>query len=112
VRVLWHINSLFLTVDTDADLQVEKMRFEALRCMTRAYRPTLQVSYIGHVLGFIGFSSSEASPVKEQEELDECEEWLRAHGAVLVNDAELIVDCKVCKLSFLAFYLYFHILST
>lgn len=73
------------------------MRFEALRCMTRAYRPTLQASYIGRILGFIGFGASESSSERDQEELDECEEWLRAHGAVLVNDneGELCMDCKV-----------------
>ncbi|KAI5066212.1 hypothetical protein GOP47_0018836 [Adiantum capillus-veneris] len=78
------------------DLYVEKMRFEALRCMTRAYRPTLQVSYIGRILGFIGFGASDYSSEKDQEDLDECEEWLRAHGAILVNDneGELCVDCK------------------
>eukprot|EP00250_Pteridium_aquilinum_P020939 c24992_g1_i2 orf=676-3387(-) len=78
------------------DLYVEKMRFEALRCMARAYRPTLQASYIGRVLGFIGFGTSESSSERDQEDLDECEEWLRAHGAVLVNDNEgdLCVDCK------------------
>lgn len=78
------------------DLYVPKMRFEALRCMTRAYRPTLQASYIGRILGFIGFGASESSSERDQEELDECEEWLRAHGAVLVNDneGELCMDCK------------------
>ncbi|KAH7428382.1 hypothetical protein KP509_10G090000 [Ceratopteris richardii] len=77
------------------DLYVEKMRFEALRCMTRAYRPILQVSYIGRILGFTGFGALEGSYEKDQEDLDECEEWLRAHGAILVStESELCVDCK------------------
>ncbi|MCO5615030.1 hypothetical protein L7F22_069318 [Adiantum nelumboides] len=78
------------------DLYIEKMRFEALRCMTRAYRPSLQVSYIGRILGFIGFGASDHSSEKDPEDLEECEEWLRAHGAILVtdNEGELCVDCK------------------
>lgn len=78
------------------DLYVEKMRFEALRCMSRAYRPTLPVSFIGRILGFIGLGSETGSE-RDSDGYDECEEWLRAHGANLMNDngsGEMCMDCK------------------
>eukprot|EP00252_Welwitschia_mirabilis_P019719 TRINITY_DN4645_c0_g1_i4.p1 TRINITY_DN4645_c0_g1~~TRINITY_DN4645_c0_g1_i4.p1 ORF type:complete len:920 (+),score=183.14 TRINITY_DN4645_c0_g1_i4:460-3219(+) len=57
------------------DLYVEKMRFEAIRCISRAYRPTVPVSFIAETLGFTDIDG-----------VDACEEWLKAHGAVLVTE--------------------------
>ncbi|XP_042511415.1 SAC3 family protein A-like isoform X2 [Macadamia integrifolia] len=79
------------------DLYVEKMRFEGVRCMSRAYRPTLPVAYIAQVLGFrTGSPTTEGSEEKDMDGLEECEEWLRAHGACLITDnsGEMQLDTK------------------
>ncbi|KAJ4972083.1 hypothetical protein NE237_005182 [Protea cynaroides] len=48
------------------DLYVEKMRFEAVRCVSRSYLPTLPVAYIAQVLGFTTvFPTTEASEEKD-----------------------------------------------
>ncbi|KAL9249757.1 SAC3 family protein A-like protein [Drosera capensis] len=70
------------------DLYVEKMRFEAVKCMSRAYRPTVPVSYIAYVLGFNSLPAVEGSYEKEGEGMEECADWLRAHGACVITDAE------------------------
>ncbi|XP_043693066.1 SAC3 family protein A-like isoform X2 [Telopea speciosissima] len=79
------------------DLYVEKMRFEAVRCMSRAYRPTVPVTYIAQVLGFATvLPTIEGSEEKDMDGLEECEEWLRAHGACLITDnsGEMQLDTK------------------
>ncbi|XP_020248458.1 SAC3 family protein A isoform X2 [Asparagus officinalis] len=79
------------------DLYVEKMRFSAIKCMCKSYRPTIPLSYIAQTLGF----SREAQIADGEDEdaikLEECEEWLKAHGAVLTVDGsgEHQVDTKV-----------------
>lgn len=75
-----------------ADLYVEKMRYAAVKCMTRSYRPTLPVSYVAQVLGF------QSSDEKDSGALEECTEWLKAHGACLATDTsgEVMLDAKVC----------------
>ncbi|XP_010554566.1 PREDICTED: SAC3 family protein A-like isoform X2 [Tarenaya hassleriana] len=72
------------------DLFVEKMRFKAVNCMTRACRPTVPVSYLAQVLGFTG------SDEKETDGMEECSEWLKAHGATLITDdnGEMLLDAK------------------
>ncbi|XP_031505078.1 SAC3 family protein A isoform X1 [Nymphaea colorata] len=74
-------------------LYMEKMRFEAVRCMSRAYRPAVPVAFVARVLGFV-----DIVPVKGEDAdgLSECEEWLRAHGASLHDDqgGELVLDTK------------------
>ena len=76
------------------DLYIEKMRYAALKCITRSYRPALPVSYVAQVLGF---SSAEVSDEKEIGGLEECAEWLKAHGASLATDnsGEMMLDAKV-----------------
>ncbi|VAH20004.1 unnamed protein product [Triticum turgidum subsp. durum] len=70
------------------DLYVERMRFEAIKCMSRSYRPTVPVGYVAQVLGFL---------LDGEDRLEECEIWLKAHGAVLSvdNSGELQIDTKV-----------------
>lgn len=82
-----------------ADLYVEKMRYAAVKCMCRSYRPTLPVSYIAQVLGFSSVLLVEPSGKKDTDGLDECVEWLKAHGACLITDnsGEMLLDSKVCK---------------
>ncbi|CAN6455392.1 unnamed protein product [Victoria cruziana] len=74
-------------------LNVEKMRFEAVRCMSRAYRPALPVAFVARVMGFM-----DTVPVKGEgaEGLSGCEEWLKAHGAILHDDqsGDLLLDTK------------------
>ena len=64
------------------------MRFEAIKCMSRSYRPTVPVGYVAQVLGFL---------LDGEDRLEECEIWLKAHGAVLSvdNSGELQIDTKV-----------------
>lgn len=81
-----------------ADLYVEKMRFKAVSCMSRSYRPTVPVSYVAQVLGFTGVSpTNEECEERDSDGLEECVEWLKAHGASLVTDAngEVQLDAKV-----------------
>ncbi|GAV77256.1 SAC3_GANP domain-containing protein [Cephalotus follicularis] len=86
------------------DLYVEKMRYKAVNCMSRSYRPTVPVSYIAQVLGFtIVAPTSKGSDEKEKDSdgLEECIEWLKAHGACLVtdNNGEMQLDAKVSSSS-------------
>lgn len=75
------------------DLYVEKMRYAAVKSMTRSYRPTLPVSYVAQVLGF---QSTEPSDENDTGGLEECTEWLKTHGACLVmdNSGEMMLDAK------------------
>ncbi|XP_057981811.1 SAC3 family protein A [Malania oleifera] len=84
------------------DLYVEKMRYAAVRCMSRSYRPMVPVSYIAKVLGFISvLSPVEGSEVRDADGLEECVEWLKAHGACLVGDSigETQLDTKASSSS-------------
>ncbi|XP_057789186.1 SAC3 family protein A isoform X2 [Salvia miltiorrhiza] len=80
------------------DLYVEKMRYAAVKCISRSYRPTVPVSYISQILGFSSaMPTSEPSDEKEVEGVEECMEWLKAHGACLISDGseEMLLDTKV-----------------
>lgn len=75
------------------------MRFIAIKCICKSYRPTLPVSYIARNLGF-----SRGEETTDVEDMDasglyECEEWLKAHGAVLTvdNNGENLLDTKVIQ---------------
>ena len=72
------------------------MRFEAIKCMSKSYRPTVPVRYATRALGFTRVD--ELCEANVADGLEECEEWLRAHGAVLAvdeNNGELQIDTKV-----------------
>ncbi|XP_021722302.1 SAC3 family protein A-like isoform X1 [Chenopodium quinoa] len=83
------------------DLCVEKMRFEAVKCMSRTYRPTIPVSYVAQVLGFSSVSEGEGADEGDVDGLEECMEWLKAHGACLIadNNGEMMIDAKVSSSS-------------
>ncbi|XP_062086000.1 SAC3 family protein A-like isoform X3 [Humulus lupulus] len=66
------------------DLYVEKMRFKAVCCISRSYRPTLHVSYIAQVLGFSSGASD--NDEKDSDGLEECIEWLKAHDTSPIAD--------------------------
>ncbi|XP_049404917.1 SAC3 family protein A isoform X2 [Solanum stenotomum] len=77
------------------DLYADKMRYAAVRCMSRSNRPTVPVTYIAQVLGF----TSVVSTTEESEDTDgaeDCVEWLKAHGACLTFDSsgEMQFDAK------------------
>ncbi|XP_065872057.1 SAC3 family protein A isoform X2 [Euphorbia lathyris] len=76
------------------DLCVEKIRYKAVSCMSRSYRPMVPVAYVAQVLGFSGMG--EGNDEKISTGLEECMEWLRAHGACLVADSigEMQLDTK------------------
>lgn len=82
-----------------ADLYVEKMRYKAVTFMSRSCRPTIPVSYIVQVLGFIG-AASEGTDEKETDGMEECLEWLKTHGANLITDSngDMLLDTKVSLL--------------
>ena len=93
-------NRCIISICLAADLYVEKMRYAAVRCMSRSYRPTVPVSYIAQVLGFTNASPSiETSEGKDPDGLEECVEWLKAHGAGVAadNTGEMQLDTKVCS---------------
>ena len=70
------------------DLYVERMRFEAIKCISRSYRPTVPAGYVARILGFL---------LDGDDRSEECEMWLKAHGAILSldNSGELQIDTKV-----------------
>lgn len=80
------------------DLYVEKMRYSAVKCMSRSYRPTVPVSYIAQLLGFTSsMPTTEMAGAKDSEGLEDCAEWLKAHGASLIVDnstGEMQLDSK------------------
>jgi len=89
-----------LNDNVPADLFVDKMRYKAVNCMCRSYRPTVPVSYVAKVLGFAYASSvNGGSEEKDSVGLEECVDWLKAHGACLVadNNGEMQLDTKVLK---------------
>lgn len=73
------------------------MRFEAVKCMSRTYRPTIPILYVAQVLGFTSASEDEGGDDGNIEGLEECTEWLKAHGACIIPDSngEMMVDAKV-----------------
>jgi hypothetical protein len=64
------------------------MRFEAIKCISRSYRPTVPVGYVARILGFL---------LNGDDRSEECEIWLKSHGAILSldNSGELQIDTKV-----------------
>ncbi|CAH8376445.1 unnamed protein product [Eruca vesicaria subsp. sativa] len=80
------------------DLYVEKMRYKAVTFMSRSCRPTIPVSYLAQVLGF-ACTSSEGE--KETDGMEECSEWLKAHGASLIADSngDMLLDTKASSTS-------------
>lgn len=78
------------------DLNVEKIRFSAIKCICKSYRPTLPISYIARTLGFSREVQTRDVEDRDASGLDECEEWLKAHGAVLTidNDGVHQLDTK------------------
>ncbi|XP_039023501.1 SAC3 family protein A-like [Hibiscus syriacus] len=84
------------------DLYVEKMRYKSVNCMSRSYRPRVPVPYIAQVVGFnSGMPINEGSDEKDSDGLEECVEWLKAHGACLVADSngEMQLDSQVTLIS-------------
>ncbi|CAL4953779.1 unnamed protein product [Urochloa decumbens] len=81
------------------DLYAEQMRFEAIKCMSKSYRPTVPVRYAAQVLGFVGVD--EVCETHGAEGLEKCKKWLNAHGAVLSvdNNGEVQIDSKVSSTS-------------
>jgi len=80
------------------DLHVEKMRFEAVKCMARSYRPTVPVSFMARTLGFTDMSGGEG----DLQGLEECEDWLRGHGSHVQIESgtnELVMDAKMSATS-------------
>lgn len=75
---------------------MERMRFEAMKCMSRSYRPTVPVEYVAQILAFLR-TDSEGCTADGDDGLEECKKWLKAHGAVLSvdNSGELQIDMKV-----------------
>ncbi|MQM09122.1 hypothetical protein Taro_041989 [Colocasia esculenta] len=83
------------------DLYVEKMRFEAIKCMSKSYRPIVPITFIALVLGFSRALPTEEDEGKESDGLEDCEEWLRVHGAVITvdNNGESQLDAKATSSS-------------
>ncbi|KAK7343261.1 hypothetical protein VNO77_11874 [Canavalia gladiata] len=83
------------------DLYVEKMRYKAVSCMCRSYRPTVPVSYVSQVLGFSTTATNGVSNERDSDALDECLEWLKAHGASIIteNSGDMLLDTKVSSSS-------------
>ncbi|KAL9688559.1 hypothetical protein QQ045_032982 [Rhodiola kirilowii] len=78
------------------DIYIEKMRFWAVKCMSRSYRPTVPVSYISRVLGFGSVIPTPEVDSNDCGGIDECIEWLKAHGALLTaaENGDMQLDAK------------------
>uniref|UniRef100_A0A0A9DSK5 Uncharacterized protein n=1 Tax=Arundo donax TaxID=35708 RepID=A0A0A9DSK5_ARUDO len=63
--------------------------------MSKSYRPTVPVGYVAQILGFSRIDSA-GSVINGDDGSEECEIWLKAHGAVLSvdNGGELQIDMK------------------
>jgi len=61
------------------DLYAERMRFEAIKCMSKSYRPTVPIRYAAQILGFVGID--EVYETNGADGLEEFKKWLKAHGA-------------------------------
>jgi len=74
------------------------MRFEAIKCMSKSYRPTVPIRYAAQVLGFLGIDEVYET---NGAGLEEFKKLLKAHGAVLSvdNDGEVQIDTKVSSTS-------------
>ncbi|CAA2981003.1 Coronatine-insensitive protein 1 [Olea europaea subsp. europaea] len=73
------------------------MRYAAIRCMSHSYRPSAPVSYIAQILGFANLLlTTEVSDEKDVDGVEECVEWLKAHGGCLTSDnsGEMLLDTK------------------
>ncbi|XP_022744381.1 SAC3 family protein A-like isoform X2 [Durio zibethinus] len=84
------------------DLYVEKMRYKAVSCMSRSYRPQVPVLYIAQVLGFSSsIPTNGGSDEKDSEGLEDCVDWLKSHGACLIADSngEMQLDTKASSSS-------------
>ncbi|KAG2592777.1 SAC3 family protein A-like isoform X2 [Panicum virgatum] len=81
------------------DLYAERMRFEAIKCMSKSYRPTVPIRYAAQILGFVGID--EVYETNGADGLEEFKKWLKAHGAVLSvdNNGEVQIDTKVSSTS-------------
>lgn len=68
--------------------------------MSRSYRPTVPMGYIARILGFSRIDS-EGCIINGDDGSEECEIWLKAHGAILSlgNSGELQIDTKVLIIS-------------
>ena len=93
-------DKLLISLPLLADLYAEKMRYKAINCMSRSYRPSLPVPYVAQVLGFSTSFGDEVKD-KDMDGLEECTEWLKAHGACLITDSngEMQLDAKVSSFS-------------
>ncbi|CAA0842087.1 SAC3/GANP/Nin1/mts3/eIF-3 p25 family [Striga hermonthica] len=79
------------------DLYVEKMRYAAVKCIARSYRPTVPVAYLSQILGFTNaLPTTELDVEKELDGMEECLDWLKAHGACVILDSsgETLLDAK------------------
>ncbi|KAL2609397.1 hypothetical protein R1flu_027970 [Riccia fluitans] len=82
------------------EMYAEKMRFEAVKCMARSYRPSLSVPFIARSLGFT--TIVEGGEEKEADGVEECEEWLKLHGADINFDSdanESVLNTKISSTS-------------
>jgi len=61
------------------DLYAERMRFEAIKCMSKSYRPTVPIRYAAQILRFVGID--EVYETNGADGLEEFKKWLKAHGA-------------------------------
>ena len=74
------------------------MRYTAVKCVSRSYRPTVPVSDIARVLGFTkALPKVETTEERDSSGLEQCVEWLKAHGACLISDniGDMQLDTKV-----------------
>ncbi|CAH9065434.1 unnamed protein product [Cuscuta europaea] len=78
------------------DLYVDKMRYAAVRCMSRSYRPTVPISYIAQVLGFTSVGPTTEGSDEDTDGMEDCVEWMKAHGACLTSEdsGEIQFDTK------------------
>ncbi|CAL0300485.1 unnamed protein product [Lupinus luteus] len=84
------------------ELSVEKIRYKAVSCMCRSYRPSVPVSHVSRVLGFSTVVPTNGiRDEKDTDALEECLEWLKAHGGSIItdNNGDMVLDTKASSSS-------------
>ena len=80
------------------DAAVEAVRFSGVTTMTRAYRPSISLTSLAHVLGFDVDATDGGGDAAGTADggVGAAKEWLVAHGAVVVAapDGSLELDCR------------------
>ena len=70
---------------------VPTIRFRALKRITRAYRPDLEVRVAVHLLGFSSSGDEGSLSTSDGETIQEGREWIQSCGGILSRDGTIYI---------------------